>query len=225
MEKEKLEKYQEEMAKKRRSFVQARAIIQRGKDAGIPNKYIRIKQDDFESILCPQYHKDTKSFADTIYKRPNFLFDKTYIIIDGGDIDSRKIAGFAILFRMIACDAYVFTYDCGELSGEFQSLNYKGENRNELVKRIQKHQVLLIQEFHAKKFNVHLTDSGLFFDQLLSFRDDYDKPTIFTFSSQLSNGISNSENIIRDDRCGAYLAKLSKADINKNQKILRIRVK
>lgn len=221
---ESLEKFQEDVAKKRRAFAQARAIIQRAKNAGIPNKYIRIRQDEFEPLLCPKYH-NTKVFADSIYKNPNALFNKSYIIIDGGDVDSRKVAAFAVLFRMIACDSYGYTTDCGELSSEFQSLNYKGENRNDLVKRMQKQQILLLHEFHIRKFNVHLTDSGLFFDQLLSFRDDYSKPTIFTFSSPLSNGTSNQENVIRDDRCGVYMAKLSRADIEKNPKVLRIRLK
>jgi len=103
---------------------------------------------------------------------------------------------------MIACDSHGLSCRCGELASKFQSLNFRDdENRNELVKRIKKESVLLIHEFQIKVFNLHLTDSGLFFDQLLGFRDDYSKPTIITFGTPLSNGIVNTESAIKDDRC------------------------
>lgn len=217
---------QNKIAMKRRLFAQARAIIQRGRAAGIPDKYIRIKENEFSDLLCPNYHKNPKEFSKIIYQNPQFLFKKSFIIIDGGDFNSRKKAGFAILFRMIACDKHGQVYDCSQLSSEFQTIKpYGTENRNDLVKRVREEQIFFLNEFHQKKFSVHLTDSGNFFDQLLEYRDDYSKPTIITFSAQLSCGTTYRENIITDDRCGNYLAMLSQSDIKKNENVFRVRVK
>jgi hypothetical protein len=220
-----LKAYRDNLSKKRRSFAVARAIIQRGKSAGIPDKYIRVKKPDFESVLCRSFHGDTKNLADSIYKSPSLLFEKPFIIIDGGDPDSRKLAGYAILFRMIACDKYGLSYDCGQLSSEFQTIRNQGENRNDLVARLKKQGVLFINEFHPRKFNIHLPDSANFFDQLLGERSDYSRPTILTFSSPLERGVTNLGNAIKDDRCGLYLSMLSHADVKNNQKVFRIRVK
>mgnify|MGYP003967690623 CR=1 FL=1 len=220
-----LEEHRNNLSKKRRSFAIARAIIQRGKSAGIPDKYIRVKRGELESILCPTFHGDTKRFADLIYKSPELLFEKPFIVIDGGDPDSRKLAGYAILFRMIACDKYGLSYDCGQLSSEFQTIRNQGENRNDLVERLKKQGVLFINEFHPRKFNIHLPDSANFFDQLLGERSDYSKPTILTFSSPLERGVTNLGNAIKDDRCGLYLSMLSHTDVKNNKKVFRIRVK
>jgi len=226
MDSEELLKHKEKIARQRRTFALAKAIIRRGRNAGIPEQFIRIKQEEFEQLLCTSYHKDTTEFANLVYKSPEVLFQRPYIVIDGGDAYSRKKAGYAILFRMIACDSHGLSERCGELASKFQSLSFKDEeNRNQLVKRIKKEPVLLLHEFRIKSFSLHLTDSGLFFDQLLSFRDDYRKPTIITFATPLSNGVINTESAIKDDRCGAYLAMISHADVKKSDKVFRIRLK
>lgn len=219
-----LEKHQKETAKKRRSFVQARAIIQRGREAGIPERYIRVHKSEVQANLCNSFH-NAKAYADQMYSQPQTLFKKPFIIIDGGDPDSRKLVGCAILFRMIACDKHGLLYDCGQLASEFQTINYNGEDRNSLVRRIKNQQILFINEFHPRKFNVHLPDSANFFDQLLSYRSDYLKPTIITFSSPLESRVTNMGNAIKDDRCGTYLSMISHADLKDNNKFLRIRVK
>jgi hypothetical protein len=82
---EELKKHQEEISIKRRSFAQARAIIQRGREAGIPDRYIRVKLKDLQENICDRYHSNSDLVASQIYKNPNFLFDKPYIVIDGGD--------------------------------------------------------------------------------------------------------------------------------------------
>jgi hypothetical protein len=224
MSSEELIKHQKKIAKQRRTFAQARAIIQRGRSAGIPKEFLRIPQNEFEELLDPKFHS-TKKFAETVYKRPQVLFEKPFIIIDGGTPASRKKAGFAVLFRMIACDKHGLTEDCGRMSSKFETFVSDGEGRNEMASRMEKEQILYVQEFHPRRFSIHLAHSGNFFDQILGHREDYSKPTIVSFCAPLENGVINSGNAINDDRCGTYLSMLSHADNNKNEKVFRIRVK
>jgi hypothetical protein len=224
MENEDLIKHQKEISKKRRTFSQARAIIQRGRNAGIPKPYIRMPQGDFENLLCPKFHNAEK-FAELVYKKPQVLFEKPFIVIDGGTPSSRKKAGYAVLFRMIACDKNGLSEGCGQLASKFQTFTSGGENRNELVTKMQQEQILLLHEFRPKDFSIHLADSGNLFDQLLGFREDYSKPTIITFTYPLENGVINMGNAVKDDRCGSYLATLSHADSRKDQNVFRIKVK
>jgi hypothetical protein len=219
-----LSKHQEDLAKKRRAFTQARAIIQRGKNAGIPDKYLRVKETEFSSLLCDKFHGDVKKFSKLVYSEPGMLFKKSFIVIDGGDNYKRKKAGFAILFRMIACDKFGKYYDCKQLSGEFQTIKGSYDYRNDIIKDVKREGILFINEFNPKNFSAHF-DSGMFFDQLLEHRDDYSKPTIITFSYPLEKGMLNRGNAIKDDRCGSYLSMLSHSDINKNENVLRIKLK
>lgn len=224
---EELEQYQKEMSYKRKVNAQARAIIGRAKQAGIPEKYMRIGPNQFEGLLCPTYHTDPKSFTNLLYNHPEILTKQPFIVIDGGNVYQRKKAGFAMLFRLIACDKHGQFVDCAKLSSEFQSIRFgKGEvNRNDLVDELKKENILFVGEVSQKKFKVHF-DSGNFFDQVLEYRDDYDRPTILTFSQELegANGY-NSGNAIKDDNCGMYISLLSHADLQKNENVLRIRVK
>jgi len=222
---EELEKHQEKMAHQRRVYAQARAIIQRGKDAGIPEKYLRIPKDEFQELLCPQYHGNVEQFANTVYGNPKVLFEKSFVVIDGGDMYARKKAGFAILFRMIACDKRGKYHDCGQLSTEFESIKFdKESNRNKVVREAKNEGILFINEFHKKKFKINF-DASNFFDQLLEFRDDYSKPTIITFTNPLQSRQANNGNAIMDDRCGSYLAMISQADMRNNKNVFRIKVK
>jgi len=220
-----LEEHKKKLEVQRRVFAQARAFIQRGKRAGIPDKYLRIKKEEFSKLLDPTFHKNSDEFSKEIYNTPQILFKKPFIVIDGGDIYSRKKAGFAILFRMIACDYYGAYYDCSSLAGQFQVIKFgKDENRNDLVKKIKDEQIIFINEFNPKNFSVHL-DSGTSFDQILEHRDDYSKPTIVTFALPLAKGMSNRNNAIKDDRCGNYFAMLSHVDLQENENVFRIKLK
>lgn len=222
---EELEDYQKEMSQKRRAYAQARAILGRARSAGIPKKYMRIRQDEFASILDPQYHPNAQSFAETVYKSPKFLFKKPFIIIDGGNIYSRKTAGFAILFRMIACDRYGTYSDTNQLCGEFQTIKYGGENRNDVVAKLKVADLLFLGEYGHKLFKTGF-ESGKFFDQLLESRDDYQRPTIITFSKPLEGkDRSYTGNAVYDDISGNYFAMLSQADLQDNKNVIRIRVK
>lgn len=213
-----------EISKKRRAFAQARAIIQRSRNAGIPEKYMRLKISDIEPLICNHYHGSTDSVIDSIYRRPIELFKKPFIVIDGGDNYKRKKMGFAILFRMISCDRYGKFYDCRNLCGEFQTIRSESFYRNDLVSDIKNKDVIFINEFSPRNFSAHF-ESGLFFDQLLEYRDDYNKPTIITFSSPLESSSFNIGNSINDDRCGIHLAALSQSDLDNKGNVFRIKVK
>jgi hypothetical protein len=222
---EELIKHQQKIAYKRRVYAQARAILQRGKDAGIPEKYLRIPKKEFQELLCSKYHSNAQGAATKIYDNADILFKKSFIVIDGGDLNSRKKAGFALLFRMIACDKRGLYQPCSKLAGLFETIKFgAGENRNEVVQRIKNEPILFLNEFHPSQFNPHF-DAGNFFDQLLEYRDDYSKPTILTFTNPLQKGFLNNGNAIRDTRCGAYLAMLSQADEQKNDNVFRIKLK
>jgi len=223
---EELIKSIEEVAKKKRLFVLAKAYLQRGRSAGIPKRHLRIKENVFAELLCDSFHKDTKAFAKSIYKNPKILFQKKYILIDGGDIESRKMAGCAILFRMIACDKQGKVYNCSSLAGEFKvnKKDWKEESRASLVRKVKKTQILLLSEFDKRHFSIY-SDSGIYFDQLLEYRSDYEKSTILTFERPLESKVTNTGNAIKDTSCGVYLSMLSHADIKENDNIFRIKLK
>ena len=223
---ESLEQYRKDMEYKRRVNSQALAILGRAKSAEIPQKYTRIGPGRFEEILCEKFHGDTKKFTEAVYHNANSLFKKQFIVIDGGDKWARKEAGCAILFRMIACDKTGKYVDGNRLSSRLESNRFeKGENRNDIVKELQKEEVLFLNEINKKDFNVHF-EAGKYFDQILERRDDYNRPTILTFSSPLeSSGGFAEGNAFTDDRCGSYLAFLSHADLKKSTNVFRIRVK
>jgi len=214
------DKYQsrEELNKKRIAYARARAILLKAKKANIPDKYIRIKPDRFERLLCPYFHKDQKGFTNLIYSAPHNLFKQNFILIDGGNFYARKEAGFAVLFRMLACGKDGQHIECGRTATMFQSIRFGEEiNRNDIVDNLKSEDVLFISEFNPKSFNPHF-DSGIFFDQLLSYRDDHNLQTIVSFVQPLT-----SNNILRDDICGVYFASLTRFDNEEN--IFRIRVK
>jgi len=110
-------------ARKFKCAERAKAFLRRALSAGIPKKYLPVKEKDFASILSPSYgaHKDTNSFASFVYNYPLEILDTPFIIIDGGDIDSRKKAGFAILFRLILCDRFGLYQECGRLADRLQT--------------------------------------------------------------------------------------------------------
>ena len=99
----------------RRSMLRAhiKAYIQRGIKAGIPERYLRIGKDEFRTYLSDIYHVHNKDHITSfIYDKPLELSKIPYIVIDGGDVEGRKKAAFAIMFRLITCDNFAKYYDC-----------------------------------------------------------------------------------------------------------------
>jgi len=210
----------EKIYEERRVRQQALAIIQRGRDAGIPERYLRIPEEDFADLLSVKHHKNPKAWADLAYKQAaTKLFKRPFILIDGGDVESRKKAGFAILFRMIACDRRGLYRSCQELIHKFQTIKVEdGINRNQYTEELKTYDVLLMAEFGRSMFSAHF-ESGSFFDEVLGFRSDRLKPTIITFSDIIDKG-----NAIRHKDCGEYFANFSIKE-NTTDEVLRIRVK
>lgn len=211
----------EKMYEQRRIYQQALAIIKRGREAGIPDRYLRINEEEFSDLLVEKFHKKPKEWARLAYtEAQKRLFKRPFIIIDGGDIESRKKAAFAILFRMIACDRRGLYKGCQELIHKFQTI-YKesdGMHRNQLSEDLKIYDILLIAEFGRSMFSAHF-ESGSFFDEVLGFRSDHMKPTILTFSDVISK-----DNPIRHKDCGEYFANFSIKELTTDE-VLRVRVK
>jgi hypothetical protein len=224
-----LEEYQKKMAHNRRVLAQAKAALQRAKTAGIPDKYMRINQSSFESLLDTYYHKDPKKVADFIYKKPLELLRKEFIIIDGGEALDRKKAAFAIFFRLISCDKNGTCMINCNLTHKLQSLNRSemGENRNDITEFMRNYDLLLLFEAQMGDFTNGF-DTGRFYDEILGYRDDQVKPTIITFANALSSTAvsENSENSWVDQiRYGQYMGLAGQSDSRKDSRFFRVRVK
>lgn len=233
------ENIKKDMSLERRRRALAMAFLQRAKKAGIPNHFLRINKDSFRGLLSEEYHQDTlDSICDFIYDTPLKLSKIPFIVIDGGGIEDRKKAGFAILFRLITIDRFGKYYDCSNIAHKLSTWNdVNGIGRNELVEDLKRYDVLFISEFQERLGNPHC-QTGTFFDEFLNDRSDKENPTIITFTSPI-----NSQNAIKTMDCGQYLAGLSmrlypssyltetgaliQGDVKNNpsKNILRLRVK
>ena len=223
----------EKIAAMRAIRMQARAYLQRAKTAGIPNKYMRIKKDIFVQLLCNDFHINPINVANFVYDQPESLLTVPVITIDGGTIESRKKAGFALLFRLIACDKFGIYKDVNDLSHKLQSIKSSGNiSRNELSDLMKKYDVLFLSEFSQASFNPHF-EAGSFFDEFLSARIDTEKPTIISFSEPIKQEESVLDSSIADVHCGRYLLSYSikeypnphNASVNPSNDLLRIRVR
>jgi hypothetical protein len=218
--------------KLRRARQMALAIIKRGRDAGIPEKYMRINQKTFSDVLDPDFHggsvRGIPAFADSIYHDPDFLMKRDFISIDGGDTNTRNIAGFAILFRMIAYDKRGKYCSCVSLKHKFQTINSTEDiNRNDLAEELKVYDILMLSEFDKSGFNPHF-ETGSFFDEVLGERSTRGYPTIITFVSPIISKKLSQEEMARDGQmdsgCGRQFAMLNlTSQTTKN--VLRVRVK
>lgn len=215
---------------KARIKTQALAIIKRGVRAGIPERYLRIGEDTFKGFLNKEYHlgrDGIDSITNFIYHKANDLSQIPFIVIDGGEINARKRAGFAILFRLIACDNFGLYKDCSDIVHKMQTFVAEdGVSRNDFTKSLKEQDVLFISEFHESIFSKHL-DGGNYFDELLGYRADNLKPTIISFSDPI-----NERHMIKHRNCGTYLSDISAKEyvsetnraLNPSDYMLRIRV-
>ena len=81
----------------RRAKMLALSVFERARNAGIPPRYMRIVKEHVKPIL-----KDER-IVEKIYIRPLSFKQTPFIIIDGGSGHERKLIGYALLFRFIAC--------------------------------------------------------------------------------------------------------------------------
>jgi len=222
-----------EKAKKdiyRKSMVKAhvKAYIQRGLNAGIPERYLRIGPDQFKHLLSEQYHgKDgVESMTNFIYKKPFDLMKVPFIVIDGGRTKERKAAAFAIMFRIITCDKHGKFYDCRSLVHKLNAFDARGisygERRTDFADVIKEYNVLCISEFNPATFKERM-EGGDFIDEIIDHRFNALNPTIITFQNPI-----NKNNALTEATCGKYLNDLSHKEIltpNPSDDVLRIQVR
>ena len=227
--KEDMEEYRHKMSIARRTQLQAYAILKRAEKAGIPEKYLRIQEDEFCKFLSPDYYKGkdiANKLSAVIYRKANSLLKKSFVLIDGGELQDRKRAGFALLFRMIACDLERTSYeDCNKLTHHLYSSKTLGpDGRQNFADYLKGLDALFISECHEGLFNPHF-EAGSFFDEILGYREDYDKPTIISFSQPLVSADMVGAGSKSDMDYGQYLTRLSKSDIKPMKNVLRIKVR
>lgn len=226
-----LQNYQDEMAFRRKIRLQALAILRRSRDAGIPESEMRIGIEQLRPLIDPSYHDGKKSMEvntllNNIYNKADGLFDKNFIVIDGGDIFIRRKAGFALLFRMIACDSGGKFFTCQDVSHKLQTINSTAEmNRNDFANELKTYDVLFLEEFRKEQLKAGF-EIQWFMDEILTDRSLHNKPTIFTFANPVAgHGLSEENALSSTAAYGQYMCMLSQLDMKPVSKTLRIRVR
>ena len=170
--------------------------------------------------------KSIKAIANFIYKKPFELLKIPFIIIDGGKIKERKLAAFAIMFRLITCDRFAKFYDCRVIAHKLNTFDARdvtaGDRRTDFAATLKGHNILCISEFNPNSFKEKL-EGGDFMDEILDTRFNNLNQTIVTFQNPL-----NKTNALKDEVCGKYLNEMShqeKLDKNPSEDYLRIRVR
>jgi len=215
----------EEIISRRRDRQIASAILERAKVANIPDRYSRINKESFKQLLYADF-KPIDEVADYVYDNPLELLKKDFVLIDGGSEETRLKAGFAVLFRLIACDNNGIYRDCGELWHKFQNISFtSGFSRNEIAEELKDYDVFFIGEFDRKSFNPHF-ESSSFFDEILSDRLNNTKITIVSLVHPIEKEKPKEQQAAEGElvsSCGKYLTRL--ATVKEASNIYRIRVK
>ena len=222
----------EEAIQQRRAKIQAAAFLDRGKSANIPDQHLRINEKTFLYLLDANYYDDIEKFANSLYNTESML-NTPLILIDGGNEEVRKRAGFALLFRIILFDKWGMYKDCRSLVHQLQNINSfvdvtSGDEitRNSIASELKYYDGLFIGEFGRELFKPNW-DTGTFFDEILSCRIDNIRPTIISFSDPINSFDKNKETQAAMGKlnmdCGRYLASFSIEEYNKD-KAIRVRV-
>jgi len=229
-----LEEYKKDMLMKRQVRDMALSILQKAKAAGIPEKHMRIPKSEFVKLLSPRFHgKNSDSlFANSSprfdidsFDNVDYYISHPFILIDGGNEESRKLAGYALMFRLIAFYLTGYCQNCQEMVENLkQAFNEFGgfTNRIDYVAYLKKSESLFISEFKKKLFSPHF-DTGNFFDNIFSSRADQNFPTIISFRNPIASTSDARE--IKEDFCGEYFYRFAESGVKSYQDILRIRLK
>jgi hypothetical protein len=212
-------KFYKDRVKNRRSATKAVAYIERGKWAGIPNKHLRVRQEEFRSILYDNFYggaKGAKEVVEKVYTNPKTVSKIPFITIDGGDVVSRKRAGYTALFRQILCDKWGYHCQCSHLLSLFQAGFSKDKECAEMIKELQRYDVLFISEVNESIVDARVI-TGPYFDEVLDSRADNNKLTIISFA----NPISKTSRL--GETCGDYMGRLS-SQVDNGSDVLRIKV-
>jgi len=212
--------------KQRRIRIQARAILQRAKEAGVPDD-MRIDKNTFRSLLCERFHggkKKCDELSEEIFTKANTLFSHPFIIIDGGNMNTRRKAGFALLFRMIACDKTGKYEGFREFINTLSTFTKFGVNRTEYIEMFRNYDTMFLGEFDFKQNNDQFTNNfGGFIDDVFESRHLEHKPTIISWMNPLA---SVSGDKINENTYGQYMSLLSQVDFDNTAMpdVLRIRI-
>ena len=214
-----------EEARKRRLY--ALDVLSKTKSSEMPAEYTRITKDRFRKLIDPDYHKDKiEDIVSLVYDKKEVLMNIPYIVIDGGDMEIRKAAGCAILFRMIFYQRDCRFVNCGTIVDNFQSFDTKSKNteitKTDFIENLKSYEALFISEFRPDIVKAWSLAGG-YLDDILDNRYNEKRPTIISFTLSMEKG-----SVIRDLVCGQHLAKISQAvniTPNPSKDFLRIRVR
>lgn len=200
----------EEIAREKRLQTLAKISLRRVQEAGIPEKYWRTKEDAFQTCISSDYHGDTKAFSIKTYEYVNDRCDTPYILIDGGNIESRQLAGFALLFRFIVYDRFGLYKTANEIINKLSSFQpLENLSRNEFTEQLKMCDVLFISEFRQSLLG-NRTDIGGFLDEIFGFRSNARMPTIISFTNPIkgTSEVFDKSSTTMNDICGIYMARL-----------------
>jgi len=237
MSNEELKKYQEETAMKLRIRQQALAFILRAKNADIPESEMRIKEEQLKELIDYSYFTDPSrnkimnkeevdKFIKDIYTVPDKILKTPFIVIDGGNMYTRKRAGFALLFRGITWDRVGMHVGCPKATHSLHSIKSIGDiTRNEYADELKSYYILFLSECAKELFKPSF-ETGSFFDEILENREISGKTTIISFVKPIpAKGIMSQERL-SDIGSGQYMMMFSESDSDDSYKnLMRIRVK
>lgn len=216
-----LEDHHKVMGMANRKVQMAVALMKRAENAGIPTKFMKIGPSDFKSHLCPNFHKDKiDRLVEKIYTDPKFIKRYDAIAIDGANYMVRKKAMFAILYRVITFDNFGMYEDFGDITETFK--RFQPEETAGLIDAMKSTDILALSEFSRTIFQKAPYSIPRNWDAILQKRCDKSKVTIISFSNTLP---SNPAHTIDDDTCGLFMPLVYNHDVEKELKVLRIRVK
>jgi len=221
------EEHIKKVAHLRRIRQQAAAILHRGVSAGIPERFIRTKKQDFQNLLCDKYHNNVEAIANLVYDNSDRLLTIPSILVDGGNPMVRTQVGCIILFRVIACDKRGIYHRCDRLSHKLEDMKSDGTmSRNAYVDNLQDYDGMFIGEVKLSSFNEYFM-AGSFMDELLGFRYDNMLPTIFSFTKPLSSTSDIQAKVAGDTIAALSVREFASEDrkTNPTTNVLRIRVK
>jgi hypothetical protein len=215
-----IEKHGSKMYEANRKVQMAFALMQRAKLAGIPDAHMKIGPKDFQSIVCRNFHKEkTEKLVEKIYGDPTFIKKYDAVAIDGGNFMSRRKAIFAILYRVITFDNFGRYEDFGDATEIFK--RFQAEESKNLIDSMKNTDILGLSEFSKTMFQKAPYSIPKTWDAILERRYDDKKVTMISFTHPLP---SNQLHALDDDICGLFMPLIYNHDVDKQIKILRIRV-
>ena len=186
------EKYQLSMAIRSRKIQMALAVLNRAKEADIPEKEMRITEKEFVELLDVPYFSLRNMSKPAVEKMCHEMFtipeklNVPFILIDGGSMYLRRRAGFALMFRMIAWDKTGKYYNCNNMAHLLQTWDsFQGQSRNDFAEELKNYDVLFIGECSMGLFKPTL-EAGSFLDEIFDARESSGKTTIISFQQWIS---------------------------------------